>query len=330
MPRVLQSRKNVSSAQGVAMIKRAALLVLAVTLGMLPAISSSAETRVGTVQSCAGTVTIDAFGKGAFIAAVKGDSLYASTVLKTGANGRASIALQEQTREIPPGATVKIADLLDTGKRKSSLGWFASVGRLINSLTKAAQRKEDDIVLGSRAADISQEQDDSAMSWEVEETDAEVLIPQARKDIDAGSYAAALVTLGKADPPTEPQTTWNLWFWKGVCYFQLEDYADAAASLSAANAVRGASLGTPDARALPLFQLGSSWFLLGKNDAAIPVLNAYLQQNANGPYAPYATLLLSKALAASGDAAKSRAIAIEGARKYSGSGLDADFAALGK
>jgi tetratricopeptide (TPR) repeat protein len=311
------------------MRRSAAILILSGVICILAVFNASAETRVGTVQSCAGTVTIDAFGKGAFIAAVKGDSLYSSTVLKTGANGRATVDLQGQAREIPPGATVKISDLADSGARKNSLGWFASVGRLFSSFSKAAQRKEADIVLGSRAADISQEQE--GMDWEVEETDPAVLIPEARQSIDAEKFDAALVTLGKADPPTDPPLAWDLWFWKGVCFFQLEDYGDAAASLSSANALQGKArspLGTPENRATLLFQLGASWFLLGKNDSAIPFLGAYVEQNADGPYAPYATLLLSRALAATGDAAKSRSVASDGARKYVGKGLDAEFASL--
>jgi tetratricopeptide (TPR) repeat protein len=285
------------------------------------------------VQSVVGAVTIDAFGKGAFIPAIKGDSLYSSSVLKTAANGRASIVLQGQARDIPPGATVMIADLVASGAKKSTLGWFAAVGKLISSFSQAAQRKENDLVLGSRAADVGQEETGAGMDWEVEETDAATLIPEARQSIDAGKYEAALATLGKAEPPSEPQPAWDLWFWKGVCFFQLEDYGDAAASLSSAHALEAKSrtpLGTPETRGLLLFQLGSSWFLLGKNDAAIPLLGAYVEQNANGPYAPYATLLLSRALAATGDAARSRSIASDGARKYPGSGLDADFAALAR
>ena len=305
----------------------AAIFLLAGVIGVFAAFSAAAETRVGTVQSCAGTVTIDAFGKGAFIPAVKGDSLYSSTVLKTAANGRATILLQGQARDIPPGATVKIADLAASGTRKGSLGWFAAVGRLISSFSQAAQRKEDDIVAGSRSIKVEQPETE----WEMDETDAATLIPQARLSIDAGKYDAALSTLGKADPPTEPQPAWDLWFWKGVCYFQLEDYGDAASSLSSAYALEGksrSSLGTAETHGLLLFQLGSSWFLLGNNNSAIPVLNAYLEQNADGPYAPYATLLLSRAFAATGDAAMSHSIAKEGSRKYPGSGLDAEFAAL--
>ncbi len=293
--------------------------------------SATADTRVGSLQSSTGTVTIDAFGKSSFIPAVTGDSLYSSTILKTGADGRATILLQGEPHEIAPGATVKIGDLVASGARKSSLGWFGAVGKLIGSFGKAAQRKEGDLVLGSRAADVAQEQADADMGWEVEETDAATLIPEAKKSIDDGLYASALATLAKADPPAEPEMAWELAFWKGDCYFQLEDYGDAAASLTSANALQGSgrqSLGTPETRALLLFQLGSSQFLLGNNRAAIPMLDASIAQSADGPYAPYATLLLSRALATTGDAARSKAVAAAGARKYAAAGLDADFAAL--
>jgi tetratricopeptide (TPR) repeat protein len=211
------------------------------------------------------------------------------------------------------------------------LGWFSAVGKLIGSFGKVAQSKADDLVLGSRAADVAEEQAEAGMDWDVEETEASALIPQARQSIDAGKYADALATLAKADAPAEPAMAWDLWFWKGDCFFQLEDYGDAAASLSSANELSGKSkvaLGTSETRALLLFQLGSSWFLLGKNDAAIPLLGAYTDQNPDGPYAPYATLLLSRAVAATGDTVRSRSIATAGARTYAGRGLDAEFAAL--
>ena len=272
-------------------MKRILVLLLCV---FACAAQAPAEARMGTVKSIIGSVSIDAFGKGAFIAAAKGDDLYASTVLKTGANGRATLDLQGQLSEVPPGATVKIAELVAAGAKKGGLKWFAAVGKLVKSFADASQRKEEDLVLGSRAAEVSGG-DSTGMVWEVEETDATVLIPQARKSIEAGSYASALGTLAKAETPDDPSVAWQLSFWKGFCYFQVEDYSDAVRHLSAARE-RWKSLpwlATPADRAMLLFQLGSSLYLVGNEKEAGTVLGSYLAEFPDGQFAQYAKQVLA-------------------------------------
>jgi tetratricopeptide (TPR) repeat protein len=256
---------------------------------------ATAEARVGTVKSIIGSVSIDAFGKGAFIPAAKGDDLYASSVVKTGASGRATLDLQGTSSEVAPNATVKVAELVAASAKKGGLKWFAAVGKLVKSFADASQRKEADAVLGSRAAEVGSAET-SEMEWEVEETDATVLIPQARKSVEAGGYASALETLGKAEAPEDPALAWQLSFWKGYCYFQVEDYPDAVKHLSAAyerSKSPSAKLGTPEERAMLLFQLGSSQYLLGKEKEAATVLEAYLRENPDGQFAQYARQLLA-------------------------------------
>jgi hypothetical protein len=255
---------------------------------------AAAQARLGTVTAIIGTVSIDVFGKGAFIAAVKGDVLYASTILKTGTSGRATLDLQGRTREVPPGATVKISELAAAGARKGGLPWFAAVGKLVKSFADASQRKEEDAVLGSRAAEITSAES-TDMDWDVEETDAAVLIPQARKSIEAGGYAAALETLAKADVPRDRTMAWQLSFWRGYCFFQVEDYPDAVRHLSAARDLGAPSprLGSAAERAMLLFQLGSSLYFTGKESEAAAALDASLAEAPDGPCAPYARHLLA-------------------------------------
>jgi tetratricopeptide (TPR) repeat protein len=261
-------------------------------LFVLSAVLAPAETRVGTVTSVIGSVSIDAFGKGAFIPAAKGDPLYASTILKTGANGRAVLDLQGTVNEVAPGATVKIAELAAAGAKKGRLSWFAAIGKLVRSFASASAGKEGDLALGSRAADASSE--GTGIDWELEETDAGVLIPEARKSIEAGSYAAALETLGKADAPqNNASLSWQLSFWKGYCYFQVEDYPDAVTHLSAAYALGTSAPSVPEDRAMLLFQLGSSFYLVGREKDAAPVLGAYVMEFPDGPFAAYARDLLA-------------------------------------
>jgi TolA-binding protein len=310
-------------------MKKTCLLILLLSACVA---SLHAETRIGSLKTVSGSVSIDAFGKGSFIPAVKGDDLYASTVITTGANGRATVELQGQTAEVPPGATVRIADLGAASAKKGGLKWFSAVGKLVKSFTEASRQKQGDLVLGSRAADASEEQS-RGMDWEVEETDAAALLPDARKLIDEGSYAAALQKLVKADTPDDPGVAWQLSFWEGFCYFQLEDYPDAVTHLAAAytrtNASHDASISAAD-RGMLLFQLGSSYYLLGREKDAVPVLEAFLSSTPDDRYAPYAALLLSKALAGSGNAARSRTIATAALQKYRGTDLEPELAALSK
>jgi TolA-binding protein len=240
-------------------------------------------------------VSIDAFGKGAFIPAAKGDDLYASTVLKTGANGRATLDLKGQVIEVAPEARVKISDLSAASAKKGGLNWFAAIGKLVKSFTDVSQRKEGDLVLGSRAEEVTGAET-AETEWEVEETDPTVLISQARKNIEEGSYASALETLAKAKTADDPAVAWQLSFWKGFCYFQVEDYPDAVVHLSAAYEREKSSpvqLGAPHDRAMLLFQLGSSQYLVGNEKDAGAVLNAYLVEFPDGQFAQYAKQLLA-------------------------------------
>ena len=304
--------------------------VLLSIIVLLCALHLAAETKIGSVVSSSGTVTIDSFGSGSFIAAKKGDALYASSVVKAGQNGRATLEIQGQTAEVAAGAAVKVADLSAAGTKKSSLGWFAAVGKLIKSFGEAGSAKESDLVLGSRAAEVTDE--GSGMEWAVEETDPETILPEAQKKIDAGDYVGALAKLATADPAAEAQVKWEMSFWKGFCYFQVEDYGDAVTHLADAYSLQKSAptLGAPNDRAMLVFQLGTSYFLLGKNDAAIPLLKAYATQNPDSLYAPYASVLLARSLSASGDAAGARTVASAAAEKYKGKGLDTEFAAFVK
>jgi TolA-binding protein len=312
------------------MKKRIVPLVLACILCAVPLF---AEAKLGSVKSFSGDVTIDAFGKGTFIKIIVGDALYASTVIKAGPTGRATLEVQGTMKEIPPGARVKISDLMSASMKKGGLTWFAAVGKLIKSFSEASQAKEDDLVMGSRAAEVAPKDTEAGMEWVGDETDAASVLPEARKTIDAGNYDAALQKLGKTETPSDPALAFELLFWKGFCYYQLEDYPDATACFSDAYTRLGpsrAAVGTPDQRSFLFFQLGSAYFFLGKEKEAVPVLAEYLADNADAPLAPYATLLLARSLAASGDGSRARSLASAAAKKYKGTDLEGEFASLQK
>jgi len=303
-------------------------LFLILTLVLCAAAALLAEQQVGTITSLTGKVQIDAFGKGAFIKAIQGDILYAASVIKTDADARATIEVQGKTQAIPPGASVAVQDLLSSAQKKGS--WFASLAGLMQSFTNASQKEKEEVVAGSRAAEVGAKTDDE---WMVEESATEEAIAQARKDIDKADWSAALARLGKAEAPADPSVAWDLSFWKGYCFYMTGDYRDAAAALSPAyDALSSAQPPSPSAehRRLLLFQLGSSWFLLGQERRAVPLFDSLVADRVDDASQPYAYLLLARSLAASGDATRARSVAQEAQKKYRGTDLEKEFSALAK
>lgn len=300
------------------------LLLLAFSM----AVVLPADPQVGSVMDISGDVRIDAFGKGVFIKAIKGDVLYAASAIATGPDGRAAIEVQGRTQQIPPGASIALRDLLTAAQKKRDLGWFAALGSLIQSFSAPSQRKGEEVVLGSRAAEVGNGTADD--EWIVEETDAATLLSDARADIGGGAWVSALARLEKAAPPADPAVAWSLAFWKGTCLYQIGDYGDAAAALSPAYEAMRASRVSPAAgeRRILLFQLGSSWFLLGQEKRAVPLFEALVADRVEDGYQPYAHLLLARSLKESGDAGRSRSVAREAADKYRGTGLEGELAAL--
>jgi TolA-binding protein len=89
---------------------------------------------------------------------------------------------------------------------------------------------------------------------------------------------------------------WQLSFWRGFCYFQVEDYPDAVRHLSVAYGAgksSSAGIGAPENRAMLLFQLGSSLHFVGNEKQAASVLDAYLSEFPNGQFAQYVNQLLA-------------------------------------
>jgi len=312
------------------MIRKTAAVFGLILLLVAPSLFSQ-NTAVGKVVSFSGTVLIDAFGKGAFITPLQGDVLYSTTVIKTGADGNAVLDLQGKRQQLAPGATVKIRDLLASGTKKGALGWFQALGNLFKSFSEASQKKEDEVVLGSRAANVAEQQGGNEVEWEVEETDAAKILPDVRAHIEKQSYNEALADLARVDSPSDPALAWEVSFWKGFAFYQTEDYGDAAANLSAAwqtmQTVESPP-GNPRLRQILRFQLGASWFLLGQEKSSIPLFEAYLAEGPADEYEPYAYLFLAKALNATGDSKRAKSVAGDAAKKYKGTDIAGEFDSL--
>jgi outer membrane protein assembly factor BamD (BamD/ComL family) len=315
-------------------MKRKGVFVLAFCV-ILCASAHAAGTSIGKVVSFSGKVLIDSFGKGAFIDVILGDSLYSATVIKTELGGRATIELFGKNQEIPPGATVKIADYAAVASGKRSLGWFKSLGNLFRSFSDSSKKKDDEAELGaqfgSRAANVAEKEGAGEVEWEVEEPEAEKVLPEARRDIENRDYSAAIEKLSKTEKPLDPAVAWEVAFWKGFAYFQTEDYGDAATTLSPAwqsmKSMKNLP-GTPRMRRTLLFQLGASWFLLGDVKSAIPLFEAFVTERGGDEFEPYAYLFLAKAHSANGDSRKTRAVAEEALKKYRGTQFEAELSSF--
>jgi tetratricopeptide (TPR) repeat protein len=287
-----------------------------------------AEPQVGAITSISGRVQIDAFGKGVFIKAITGDILYAASVIRTDPDARAVIDVQGKTQEIPPGATVAVQDLLSSAQKKGS--WFTALTGLIKSFSSASRKGNEEVVAGSRATEVGSQPEDE---WMVEESGAEEALTQARGDIGKGDWSAALARLAKAEPATDPSVSWDVAFWKGYCFYQMGDYRDAADALSPAYDALASAQAAPVSsaqRRILLFQLGSSWFFLGQEKRAVPLFDSLVADRVDDDSQPYAYLLLARSLAASGDAVRARSVAQEALKKYRGTALEQELAALAR
>jgi hypothetical protein len=306
------------------------ILLAAFLLVPLPRLS--AETDLGSIVSLSGGVSIDAFGKGAFLPARNGDVLYQGTVVRTAADGKAVLLLQGIQSEVPPAAFVKVADLVKARSRSGGLAWLQSVGKALKSFTEAGKRQEQQVVLGSRAAEA--EKPGADLEWMDEDESAEKLLKEAKRKASSMDYAGALTILAEAGEPVDVALAADILFWKGCLYYQTEDYADAERCLSDAY---GRISSTPAAEASPkdsrahrvlLFQLGASRFFLGMDKQAAEVLQVLLWEGASEEFEPYSYMFALKALLSSGDKAQARALFEKGKPRLSGTALEKDFAAL--
>jgi predicted negative regulator of RcsB-dependent stress response len=135
----------------------------------------------------------------------------------------------------------------------------------------------------------------------------------------------AITALNDIDTAGDPELAAEAAYLTGSAYFQLGDYANAARLL--AEARRSFVLGASDGRVLA-FELGASWFLLGRPRDAIPLLEELAGSQVKDNYAPYAWLLLAKARVDAGDASGAKAAAEQGLRLYAGTEFEREFSDL--
>ncbi len=289
------------------------------------AAAAALEAAAGSILSLSGEVRIDAFGRGSFIPALAGDSLYRSSVIATGATGQALLRLGGQEIALPPGSRSAVAELLKLAERKKSLSFFKPLAELIRAIGESAGGRED-LSLGTRAAEAGAQ---AKPEWYLEDS-AESLYREASEQLEKGEYHAALATLARAAAePGEPLFV-EIRRAQGSCHFALDSFGEAELAFADAAKLVAASGGAayPDEiRSSLLFELGASRFMLGKDAQAAASLEASLA-GLPEPLAPHAHYFLIKALYASGNA-RGAAQALDRARATFKGGPYAERFALG-
>ena len=306
---------------------RAAPLIAAALLLIAAPASFAADTVVGAITAISGSVEIDAFGKGAFIPAVRGDRLYDATVIRTGAQSGAAIELLGKTGQVPPATTFRISVAIEGQRRTNRLGWLPALVGVLRDAVASFGASGSDVVLGSKAADATSGADE----WIVEEDDPEQLLLDARAAVREGNWLRALSTLdgipesaARALPPGEVA------FLRGSACFGLGDYATARTHLAKAEPLVRRSVDPGAAGMLPLllFQLGASRFFVGEDGPAVETLASFLALDADSPFTPYGYQLLIQALTARGDRAQAQQVLAQARVRFAGTVHESEFTSL--
>jgi hypothetical protein len=302
-------------------------LIAALLLVIAAPASFAADTAVGSISTFYGTVEIDAFGKGAFIAAVRGDRLYDATVIRTGARSGATIELQGKLRQIPSDTTFRIADAMEGQRRTNRLGWFPALLGVLRDAVASFGASGSDVVLGSKASEARGDEDE----WIVEEDDPGKDLLDARRAVREGDSLRALSILdaipADADDTLPPG---EVSFLRGSACFDLGDYAAARMHLAEAEPLVRGSADPEAAEILPvlLFQLGASRFFIGENGPAVDALTSFVALDADTPFSPYAYQLLLQALMAQDERAQAQEVLARAKARFAGTVHEGEFASL--
>jgi hypothetical protein len=302
------------------------LIVAALLVVATPAVFA-ADTAVGTISSLSGTVEIDAFSKGAFIAAVRGDRIYNTTVIRTGPGSSATIELLGKVSQIPPDTTFRIVDAMEGQRRTNRLGWFPALLGVLKDAVASFGTSGSDVVLGSKAADVSADNEE----WIVEEDDPQEQLIDARKAVREGDWLHALNILdtipGSAIDSLPPG---EISFLRGSACFGLGDYPDARTRLAEAEPlIRGsADPKAPEILPVLLFQLGASRFFIGEDGPAVDTLMSFVALDTDSPFAHYGYQLLLQALMARGERARAQQVLAQAKVRFTGTVHEREFQSL--
>jgi tetratricopeptide (TPR) repeat protein len=246
----------------------------------------SVDYSVGEILSFSGEVFVDHFGNGSFIEAREGDSLYKNSIVKTGAQSKATIKVMELKKDIPPLSELSIANVIALESKKKNTGWFDSLMNVINQASDAFFEGEENVDLASRGEDEILGKDE-LFAYETEED----IRPDYLQELDL------LLEINTGDSHKYSRTEMDLK--KGLCYFGLAQYQDALKHLSAAYS----SLEKKDE---PFFtdnlilMLGITHYFLAEYPESIQYFTKFLFRSNVPEYKPFAYWLLLDSLILSG------------------------------
>jgi tetratricopeptide (TPR) repeat protein len=241
---------------------------------------------VGKILSFSGEVVVDYFGNGSFIEAREGDSLYKKSIVKTGAQSKATIEVMELKKDIPPLSELSIADVITYESKKKNTGWFDSLMNVINQASDAFFEGEENVDLASRGEDEILG-NDALFAYETEED----IRPDYWKELDL------LLEAGTGNSRTYSTTEMELK--KGLCYFGLAQYRDALTHLDA-------SYSSIEKKDEPVFtdnlilMLGITHYILAEYPDSIHYFSQFLFRGNIPEYKPFAYWLLLDSLILSG------------------------------
>ena len=290
--------------------------------------AASADSSVGEIAILSGEVAIDAFGTGDFIRAITGDVLYRQSVVRTGPGATAILRVDGETTEVASDSALSIGQLVRSHERVNKFGWLRQLSGAVKSAFDAVTGEKEEVVLGGRAGNANDNDDEVGWIVEDENEDAyrEALILMAEDDfVEAVSRLKEIF-----DPLPGIFLPGEIEFWIGYCQYQLENYTAALEAYEAA--LQDIRLQRFDSRRLKfheeiLFQSGSSHYLIG-NFAGAATAMASLADHVSDRYGAYTYLILIDSLLEMGSIERARSYLAEAASRIVGSGLDDEFATL--
>jgi tetratricopeptide (TPR) repeat protein len=249
------------------------------------------DSSVGNVISFSGQVLIDSFGNGSYIDVVEGEYLYKHSIIKTGADSKATIIVMDVKKEIPPHSELSIEKVISLETRKKESDWFRSLMELIQEASNSLFTDEEEVDLASRG-ELFLRHEDALFGYETEED----LYPDYRNELVLLLDIPAGVSSDYGPGELELK--------KGFCYFGLGNYEDALRHFKESNGIIVKDMkkkGTP-----PYFydtltlMIGLSHYYLADYSDSIPCFKALLEKNSIPVLKPYVSWLLLDALYAEG------------------------------
>ena len=159
------------------------------------AVSTYAQSQVGTIETLLGFVEIDAYGTGDFIPARNGEHLFESSVIRTDVDSWADLIVTGRLATIPPLSTVRVSSFMRT-RNPSSVGFLGRLIDGIRSFLRPEPESEEEY------ADRAENRADAGpgIQWELDVDPCEAY-ESAVSAMEIGDYRTAVQELRSIEEP---------------------------------------------------------------------------------------------------------------------------------